>query len=254
MGTPACQPWHFVLFWEACYEQTRAKRGFLRVTGCDEKIFTLWFYIVFLVLWMAQSCAIRRLNGNFTRIQNMSTGFGSNKKWMLQRHLINTRQKLLRRTCKFRVFRGQYGHLKSHKGLFSHKYQIKIAFLTWDRPMALRPQTGQSMTSRPEDSLKSKIPLQYERACLIRAQGEYFVSGTTMKVWTLVFLVILSVGTSVEDQMRPTLWILVKNWLFFSCFTKITDSLLSYGLYLSYSLKVGIFSYFISTYKCCGPN
>ena len=60
----------------------------------------------------------------------------------------------------------------------------------------------------------------YKRACLIRAQGEYFASGTTMKVWKLVFLVILSVDTSVADQTRPTLWILVKNWRFFSCFTK----------------------------------
>ena len=68
----------------------------------------------------------------------------------------------------------------------------------------------------------SNMPNLYtnKRTCLIRTQDEYFASGTTMKVWKLVFLVILSVNTSVADQMRPTLLILFKNWLFFICFTK----------------------------------
>ena len=66
------------------------------------------------------------------------------------------------------------------------------------------------------------INLIYKRGCLIRAQETQISIWTTMKVWKLVFLVILSVHISVMDQTRPTLWILVKNWGFFSSFTKIS--------------------------------
>ena len=61
-----------------------------------------------------------------------------------------------------------------------------------------------------------------ERGCLLRAQEPYFSTRTTMKYWNLLFLDILSVDISVADQTRPTLWILVKNWGFFSSFTKIS--------------------------------
>ena len=65
----------------------------------------------------------------------------------------------------------------------------------------------------------------HKRTCQIRRQDEYFVNSTTMKVWNLVFLVILSIDTSVRDQTRPTLWILVKNWRSEAIFPKISGFL-----------------------------
>ena len=64
-----------------------------------------------------------------------------------------------------------------------------------------------------------------KRTCQIRRQGAYFFARTTMKVWNLGFLVILSIDTSVRDQMRPTLWILVKNWRSEAIFPKISGFL-----------------------------
>ena len=64
-----------------------------------------------------------------------------------------------------------------------------------------------------------------KRGCLIRPQEPYFVKLTSMKVWNLVFLVILSIDTSVRDQTRPTLWILVKNWRSEVIFPKISGFL-----------------------------
>ena len=66
------------------------------------------------------------------------------------------------------------------------------------------------------------IELRHKRGCLLRAQETYFSTRTTMKYWNLLFLDILSLDISVADQTRPTLWILVKNWGFFSSFTKIS--------------------------------
>ena len=65
-------------------------------------------------------------------------------------------------TENFEVIWGHNGLKSLNISLFSLKYHIAMVFLTWGRPRAFKPDMLKSMTSRPEDGLKSKIPLQYD--------------------------------------------------------------------------------------------
>ena len=102
---------------------------------------------------MPQWRVMRSWNGNFVRTQNISTEFRFDQKRMLQNHLIETRQKLLRRTL-IQLTISKF--IEAIRVLSHSNIKLQLYFLL---EAALRPWADRlcgSMTSSPRAASSQK--------------------------------------------------------------------------------------------------